>query len=98
MKRTPMDFPLWLSGLRSQLVSMGMQVQSLASLSGLRIRCCHEPLHKLAATAPIQPLAWELPYAAGAVLKSKKKRGQSGKAKNKCRKLVEVKFKEAQPS
>ena len=26
----------------------------------------------LAAAAPIQPLAWELPYAAGAALKSKK--------------------------
>ena len=30
--------------------------------------------HKPAATAPIQPLAWELPYAAGAALKSKNKR------------------------
>ena len=27
-----------------------------------------------AAAAPIQPLAWELPYAAGATLKSKKKK------------------------
>jgi len=27
----------------------------------------------LAAAAPIQPLAWELPYAAGAALKRKKK-------------------------
>ena len=27
---------------------------------------------RLAATAPIQPLAWELPYAAGAALKGKK--------------------------
>jgi len=25
--------------------------------------------HRPAATAPIQPLAWELPYAAGAALK-----------------------------
>ena len=25
--------------------------------------------HRLAATAPIQPLAWELPYAAGVALK-----------------------------
>ena len=29
------------------------------------------PWHRLAATAPIQPLAWELPYAAGMALKSK---------------------------
>ena len=28
--------------------------------------------HRLAATAPIRPLAWEPPYAAGAALKSKK--------------------------
>ena len=28
---------------------------------------------KLAATAPIQPLAWEPPYAMGAALKKKKK-------------------------
>jgi len=26
------------------------------------------------ATAPIRPLAWELPYAAGTALKSKKKK------------------------
>ena len=34
------DFPLWLS--RTQLVSMRMQVWSLALLSGLRIWCCHK--------------------------------------------------------
>ena len=28
---------------------------------------------RLAAVAPIQPLAWELPYAGGAALKRKKK-------------------------
>ena len=27
--------------------------------------------HRPAATAPIRPLAWELPYAAGVALKSK---------------------------
>ena len=30
--------------------------------------------HRPAARAPIQPLAWELPYAAGAALKRRKKR------------------------
>ena len=30
--------------------------------------------YRVAAVAPIQPLAWELPYAAGAALKSKKKK------------------------
>ena len=29
---------------------------------------------RLMATAPIQPLAWELPYASGAALKAKKKK------------------------
>ena len=29
---------------------------------------------RLVATAPIRPLAWECPYATGAVLKSKKKK------------------------
>ena len=36
------EFPLWLSGLRTGLVSMRMRVRSLASLSGLRIQCCRE--------------------------------------------------------
>ena len=29
--------------------------------------------HRLAASAPIQPLAWELPYATGAAIKKKEK-------------------------
>ena len=29
---------------------------------------------RLAAVAPIRPLAWEIPYAKGAALKSKKKK------------------------
>ena len=32
-----------------------------------------------AAAAPIQPLAWELPYALGVVLKKKKKRKEKKK-------------------
>ena len=35
--------------------------------------------HRPAAVAPVQPLAWELPYAAGAALKSKNK--QTNKTK-----------------
>ena len=30
--------------------------------------------HRLAAAAPIQPLAWELPYVAGVALKRKAKK------------------------
>ena len=33
---------LWLSRLRTRLVSTRMWVRSLALLSGLRIQCCHE--------------------------------------------------------
>ena len=60
-----------------------MQVQSLALISGLRIRLCCKLLHesemwirsgmavvyRLAAAAPIRPLAWKLPYAMGMALK-----------------------------
>ena len=67
---------------------MRTQVQFLALPSGLRIWHCHELCvdcrcgsdptllwlwHRPAAVAQIQPLAWELPYAAGAALKRKKK-------------------------
>ena len=60
---------------------MRLQVRSLPLLSGLRIRRCPELCVgcrrgsdpallwlwcRLVATAPIQPLAWEPPYAAGA--------------------------------
>ena len=37
------EFPLWLSGLQTLLVSMMMRIQSLASVSGLRIWHCWEP-------------------------------------------------------
>ena len=63
---------------QTQLVSMRTQVQSLVSLSGLRIWHCHELWCRLlwlwcgpAAAAPIRPPAWELPYATGVVLRSK---------------------------
>jgi len=39
------EFPSWLSG--KELVSMRMRVQSLASLSGLRIWCCRELWYRL---------------------------------------------------
>ena len=75
-------FPLWLSELRIQLVSMRMLVPSLILLSGLRIQHCSDLALlwlwcRLAAIAPIQPLGWEFPYAAGAALK--KKRLEKGK-------------------
>ena len=54
--------------------SMRMRVQSLALFSGLRNWCCHELWRRSAATALIQPLAWEPPYAASAALKRQKKK------------------------
>ena len=53
---------------------MRFQVRSMALLSGLRIWCCHELWCRLAATALIQPLAWDLPYATDTALKWQKKK------------------------
>ena len=46
-ERLAKEFLLWLSGLRTRLVSMRMQVPSLALLRGLRIPCCCELWCKL---------------------------------------------------
>ena len=40
----------------------------------------------LAAVTPIQPLAWELPFATGVALKSKKKKKKKKKKKERKRK------------
>ena len=70
-------------------------VWSLASLSGLRIQYGHElwcklqtqlishtdvAMAKQAATAPIQPLAGEPPYAAGAAQRKSKKKKKKKKS------------------
>ena len=75
-----------------------MWVQSLALLIGLRIRHCCElwrrlqtrlgpPLLwlwcRLVATAPIQPLVWEPPYAMGVVLKRKRQKSKGRKEERK---------------
>ena len=62
---------------------MRLWVRSLALLSGLRIRRCHDLWRRPAATAPIRPLAWEPPYAVGTALK-----GQKDKKKKKNPKLA----------
>ena len=74
---------------RMHVVSMRMQARSLISLRGLGIRCCHElcVVHRhgsdsallwlwcrLASVAPVQPLAWELPYVKGVALKNEGKK------------------------
>ena len=52
----------------TNLISMRRHVWSLASLSGVRIRHCCELWCRLAALAPIQSLAWELPYSTSTAL------------------------------
>ena len=70
-------------GYQTWLVSIRLWVWSLAPISGLRICCCYELWFslnlvllwlwcRLLTAALIQPLAWELPYAAGVALKKKK--------------------------
>ena len=49
---------------------------------GVGCRCGWDPellwlWHRWAATAPVEPLAWEPPYAAGAALKRPKKKKKS---------------------
>ena len=85
-----MGIPTVVQQLQTQLVSMRIRVQSLASFSGLRIQRCHELWVSLgcgsnpellwlwcrpAATAPLRgPLAWEPPYALRAALKKTEKK------------------------
>ena len=72
------------SAVTNLIIILRMQVRSLALLRGLRIQCCNELWcrsqtwlgscllwlwRRLAATALIQHLAWELPYAMGVALK-----------------------------
>ena len=79
------EFPLWLSRLRTWLISMRIWVQSLASLSGLGIWHCHKLWYKswiwycygcgtgLQLQLWFDPYqAWELPYATGAALNKTK--------------------------
>ena len=57
--------------------------QAVEDLALLWVRC------RLAATAPIQPLAWEPTYAVGAALekrKDKKKKNKKNKKQNKTKK------------
>ena len=80
--------PIVLSRLRTWLASMRMQVWSLALLPGqgssiAKREGCRLGWDlvllwlwlRLAAAAPIRPLAWELPHTAGVALKRKGKRG-----------------------
>ena len=78
-------------------ISMRLRVQSLALLSGegsgvamscgVSHRCGSDPKSlwlwcRPAAAGPILPLAWELPYAAGAALKRPKRKRKERKKKS----------------
>ena len=65
---------------------MRLRVPSLASLSELRTRGCCELWGRPAATAPIGPLVWEPPRAAGSALKRTKDKRQKTKDKKKKKK------------
>ena len=69
---------------------MRLWVQSLASLSGLRIWSCCELWCRPAAVAPIWPLAWELPYATGAALKRKENNNFKNKIIDSIKKAIEL--------
>ena len=62
------EFPLWLSKLRTRLVSTRMQVQSLASLSRLSIRPCRQlwcrSVGHRHSSDPTLLLLWHRPAAA----------------------------------
>ena len=49
------------------------------------------PWCRLAATAPIRPLAWEPPYAVGAVQEKAKRQKREGNSKNHISKITEFK-------
>ena len=59
---------------RTSLVSLRIWVTSLASLSGVKDPALLWLWRRPAAAALIQPLTWELPYAADGALKKKKKK------------------------
>ena len=46
--------------------------------------------HRLVATTPIRPLAWEPPYAAGSAQEMAKRQQQQQKKKKKERKIIDV--------
>ena len=91
-KRAGVEFPSWLSGLRTRLVSVRVRVRSLALLSGgssVAMSCSVGHRHGLdpellwlwcrqAAVVLIRPLARELPYASGIALKTKQKNEKEG--------------------
>ena len=80
LAETNPDYYPWGCRFDSWLHSVG-QESGVAVSCGVGCRCSLDPMllwlwlwpwHRPAAAAPINTLAWEIPYAAGAALKSKK--------------------------
>jgi len=84
---------------------MRLRVPSLALLSGLGIRRCRElwcrlqtwldPAllwlwHRLAATAPIRPLAWEPPCASGVAQEMAKRKEKKITLYSQCQQTLEI--------
>ena len=107
LKNKNLEFPLWLRGLRTWLVSVRMQVQSLSLLSGLSTQHCHSCgvghrcildlallwlWHRPAAAALIHPLAWKLPYDTGVAQKKTKTKNKPKNSK-KLRQLMNLRTK-----
>ena len=76
LKKNPREFPLCLSGLRTQH-SVCEDVGSIPGLSQwVKDLVLLWLWHRLAAAARIRPLAQELPYAPGVAIKRKEKETQ----------------------
>ena len=73
LKSTFSGVPVMAQWKQIQLGTLRLWVRSMALLSGLRIQRCCELWCRLAATAPIRPLAWEPPCVAGAALEKAKR-------------------------
>ena len=62
-----------ISGLPQWVKDLALSRAEAWLADATQIWCCLWPWHRLAAAALIQPLAWELTYAASMALKRKKK-------------------------
>ena len=64
--------PTNIPGLTHWVKDQALPQAALQATDVACIHCCSCCGYRLAATAPILPLAWELPYATGVALKRKK--------------------------
>ena len=72
MKEVSGGVPVVVQRTRIRLGTVRLRVRSLVLLSGVKDLALLWLWRRPVATAPIRPLAWEPPYAAGTALKDKK--------------------------